>query len=100
MDKDTKQILKNYEESFVEEYSTWKVLLDEFNISLFKTADIVDNENILPYTYDEFCSAFIEQAKKWLVENTKINHESLNYIFNLMLYDKILEKFNDNNIVE
>jgi hypothetical protein len=91
MEDNQEEIIKTYEESFVEEYDKWRGIIEDVNKSIPQFIESVEFEvgEIEPFTYNEFCLEFLEHLKT-LYENfpvlTKIGIYS---IFESMILLKI-----------
>lgn len=95
--QDSKEIIKSYEESFIEEYEKWKSIINEVNSTIPDFEHIVEFNvgDVTPFTYNEFCSEFLEHLNT-LFDNFNVLTKSAIYsIFESMILLKIANSSNE-----
>ena len=86
--KYTQKLILNFKESFVNDYSFWKTIIDSTNSAI--KLQHVSSENATSttyYSYDEFCVVFIEHVKQLAASDT-FSQQLVQQIMLKMIQDK------------
>jgi hypothetical protein len=87
------KILSNYDNSFVNDYAKWCVLVDEVNsfIPIYLDSMHLTKQQVQNFTYNEFCSAYRKEVEGYLRDKKMLDDESVNYILDVMVTQRIIK---------
>jgi hypothetical protein len=91
------KIIDNYENSFVENYDTWKSVVKHINGNIpmyIEQLDIktkINDDNYPLYSYDDFCKDFKSELSIYFLTNEKLTIEAIQIIFDYLTMMKILD---------
>jgi hypothetical protein len=88
----SKEILDNYDNSFVNDYAKWSILVDEVNsfIPIYLESMNLGNQYVKEFEYNEFCVAYKAEVENYLIENKRLDKESVHYILDLLVKKRII----------
>ena len=88
-------IIDTYKASFVEEYDNWKSVLESINSNIpeylgMYSIDLEEAE-VKPFTYDEFCIEFINQVEMFFGEFDELSKDGIHAIFEVIILLRIAD---------